>query len=133
MPSFDVDSETINVFEVDGTYLFKQYFDRDEVFSELQEYYNSTSYRFEIPEDELDSVRETLEEYFYELEVVDDVEEFCVVKEKYTEHADILRNSVWQTSRGDYNVFLVKDQLSVEQAIEQGATKLEDTDLEVGL
>lgn len=53
MPAFDVDREEITTFEVDGTYLFKQYFDRNGVFDALESYYNSDKHWFEVPEDEL--------------------------------------------------------------------------------
>jgi hypothetical protein len=31
----------------------------------------------------------------------------------------------------DYNVFLMKDQLSVEQAVNNGAVRVSDTDLDI--
>lgn len=133
MPSFDVDRTTITAFEIDDTYLFKHYFEQDDVFAQLNDYYNNGKYRFEVPAEDLDAVRDVLDDHFYELEVADDTEEFCVVKEKYTKHADILRNAVFHTSRRDTTVFLMKDALTVEQAVEQGATRLAETDLEVRL
>ncbi|EMA48591.1 hypothetical protein C450_19276 [Halococcus salifodinae DSM 8989] len=51
-----------------------------------------------------------------------------MVKEKYTDHADILPNSVYHTSRGSNTVFVMQDRLSAEQAVEQGATPLADSD-----
>ncbi|EMA46306.1 hypothetical protein C449_04715 [Halococcus saccharolyticus DSM 5350] len=50
------------------------------------------------------------------------------MKEKYTDHADILQNSVYHTSRGSNTVFMMQDRLSAEQAVEQGATPLADSD-----
>jgi hypothetical protein len=132
MPSFDVDTTEINAFEVEEAdlYIFSQYFDNDEIFDELHEWYNSEQYRFEIPADEIDEVEAFLNEYFYDLQRIPpaETEPFCVVKRKYTDHADILRNSVYHTSRGDQNVFVMQDQLSAEQAVEQGATPLADSD-----
>jgi hypothetical protein len=66
------------------------------------------------------------------LVVVEDLDEFCVVKEQYTEHAEILRNAVVKWQRRGYNFFFMKDPRSVDQALEHGATRIEDTDLEVG-
>ena len=104
MPTFDADTPQINAFEVEdaSTYIFSQYFDQEDVFGELREHYNSEYYRFEVPATEIDRVESFLDEYFYELTRVtlDDIEPFCVVKEKYTNHADILCNSVYHTSRG---------------------------------
>ena len=133
MPSFGVDRTTITAFEIDDTYLFSHYFEQDDVFAKLSEYYNDAEYRFEVPAQDLDSVRTVLDDHFYEPEVADDTEAFCVVKEKYTDHADILRNAVFHTSRREYTVFLMKDALTVEQAVEQGATRLAEADLEVRL
>jgi uncharacterized protein YkuJ len=132
MPTFDADTTEINAFEVEdaGLYIFSQYFDQEEVFDELREWYDSEQYRFEIPADEIDRVESFLDEYFYDLNRVppDALEPFCVVKEKYTDHADILRNSVYHTSRGSNTVFVMQDRLSAEQALEQGATPLADSD-----
>jgi hypothetical protein len=132
MPTFDADTTEINAFEVEGAdlYIFSQYFDQKEVFDELREYYDSEQYRFEVPADEIDRIELFMDEYFYDLNRVasDAIEPFCVVKEKYTDHADILRNSVYHTSRGNNTVFVMQDRLSAEQAVEQGATPLADSD-----
>ena len=78
----------------------------------------------------MDRTESLLDEYFYDLNRVgpDAIEPFCVVKEKYTDHADILRNSVYHTSRGGNTIFVMQDRLSAEQAVEQGATPLADSD-----
>jgi hypothetical protein len=132
MPTFDADTTEINAFEVEDAdcYIFSQYFDTEEIFAELREYYDSEHYRFEVPADEIDRVESVLDEYFYDLTRVppDAIDPYCVVKEKYTDHADILRNSVYHTSRGSTTVFVMQDRLSAEQAVEHGATRLADSD-----
>lgn len=133
MANFEVDREPIYVFQPEDTYLFKHYFERTDIFSELQEYYNGEEYRFEVPEDDFTEVRNFLEENYYELNLVEHIEEFSIVKEEYTEHSDILRNSVMNWSRQGYNFFVMKDSMSVDQAVEQGATRIEDTDLVLGI
>ena len=42
MPAFDVDTTEINAFEVEDAdlYIFSQYFDQEEIFAELREYYD---------------------------------------------------------------------------------------------
>ena len=137
MPTFDVDSTRINAFEVEdaGVYIFNQYFDEDEIFDKLREWYDGEKYRFEVPAEEVDRIEAFLEEYFYDLQRIEPtaIEPFCVVKEKYTDHAGILRNSVYHTSRSGSTVFVMQDELSAEQAIEQGATRLTDSDIEFQL
>lgn len=133
MPQFDVGPERVNAFEIDDQYLFKQYFERTDLFDELREYYNDEEYRFEVPAGEFEAVQEFLREEYIELVVVDDLEPYCVVKDQYTEHADILRNAVVHWQRAGYNFFLMKDELSVKEALERGATPVADTDLAIGL
>ena len=125
--------EPIYVFNVEESYLFTHYFARTDIFSELQEYYNDEEYRFEVPEDDFPWVLELLEENHYEPIRVDDIEEFAVVKEQYTPHSDILRNSVMHWSRDGYNFFVMQSPRAVEEAVEQGATRIEETELVLGL
>ncbi len=137
MPTFDADTTEINAFKVKDAdlYIFSQYFDQEEVFDELREWYDSEQYRFEVPADEIDRIESFLDENFYDLNRVppDAIEPFCVVKEKYTDHADILRNSVYHTSRGRNTIFVMQDELSAERALEQGATRLADSDIDFQL
>jgi len=131
MPSFDVDREQVNLFRVEDRYLFKQYFDQDTVFTALRDYYNQDDYRFEVPPDAVEEVKQVLREHMFEPVVVDAPAEFCVVYPKYTDHPDVLfKTAVLQRSKRDKHLFLLKDQLSVEQAVNNGATRLADTDLD---
>lgn len=130
MPEFGVNKEEINLFRLRDTYVFNHYFKGEEIFSELRDFYNRNEYRFEVKEDELEKVQEILEENFYETNIVKDLEPYFVVKEKYTKHSNILKSSVLNITRGNYHIFLMKDKLSEEQAIEEGAEKLEDIDME---
>ena len=130
MPSFDVDREQVNLFRVEDRYLFKQYFDQDTVFTALRDYYNQDDYRFEVPPDVVEEVKQVLREHMFEPVVVDAPAEFCVVYPKYTDHPDVLfKTAVLQRSKRDRHLFLLKDQLSVEQAVNNGATRLADTDM----
>ena len=134
MPTFEVDRVPINVFLVDGKYLFKHYFEWDDLFASLRQYYNQTAYRFEVSTDAFNEVRTLLEDRYFDVTVVDNPERFCVLREKYTEHPKVLfKASVLQREHKDYNVFLMKDQLSVEQAVNNGATRLADSDVDVKL
>ena len=133
MPDFDVSAEKITVFRVGDEFLFSHYFDRKDVFKELQEYYDQDAYRFEIPADKFDDVREFLEAEYFDPVIVEELEPYCVVKKKYTNHADILRNSVVKWERGDHMFFLMKDERSVREAVEHGATRIDETESVVGL
>jgi len=131
MPSFDVDREQVNLFRVEDRYLFKQYFDQDTVFTALRDYYNQDDYRFEVPPDVVEEVKQVLREHMFEPVVVDAPAEFCVVYPKYTDHPDVLfKTAVLQRSKRDKHLFLLKDRFSVEQAVNNGATRLADTDLD---
>lgn len=123
-------TEQVNVFEVDERFLFKHYFDSEDVFNRLKEYYNNQQYRFEVPADEFEEIRSFLDDHGYGLVVVDAIEEFVVVVEKYTADPDnIFKQSVIQRSADNYNCFLMTDQIAVEQAAHEGATRLINTDL----
>lgn len=134
MGDLDVDREPIYVFRLDDAYVFRHYFELTDCFDALAEFYDDEAYRFEVPDREWDDVVGTLREFYYDPEVVEDVEPFVVVKEAYTPHAEILRNSVANWTRRGYNFFLMTDPLAVERAVqEEGATPVAETDLVVGL
>jgi hypothetical protein len=65
--------------------------------------------------------------------VVEDVESYCVVKERYIANAEILRESVVNWQRRGYNFFLLPDERAVTAALEAGATRAVDVDLALGL
>ena len=122
--------EQVNVFEVDESYLFKHYFDSEEVFDRLKRYYNNRQYRFEVPPDEFENLRSFLEEYNYGLVVINVIEPFIVVVKKYTAHPDnIFKSSVIQRTVNGYNCFLLTDQAAVKEAVQNGAVRLTETDL----
>lgn len=127
------DREPIYVFNIDESYFFTHYFARTDIFSELQFYYNDEEYRFEVPEEDFPRVLELLEENHYKPIRVEDIAEFAVVKDQDTEHADILRNSVLHWSRDGDNFFVMQSPETVEQAVQQGASRLEDINLVLGL
>ena len=129
MPTFDVDRQDITAFEVDGAYLFKQYFDQGHVFNALELYHYSNRYRFEIPGNYLDKIKQILDGNFYDLRIEDGLSSYCVVKQKDSNYRDILKNSVLRKRHSEHIIFLMKDRLSVKQTIENGATPLTETDI----
>jgi hypothetical protein len=128
MPDFDVDPETIRVFPMDEEYWFSHYFDRQDLFRRLREYYNEDEYRFKISQEEFEQVREELADEYIELDVIEDRESFCVIRDQHSEYGDILRDSVAHWERRGQRFFLMKDDLAVKEAIERGAERLADTE-----
>ena len=121
--------ERINVFPVGEAYLFKHYVS-EEVFSEIDRYYEEYDYRFEVPADRFAFVRDLLEEHDYAPVVVEDPEPFAVLKRKYTDHPDALfRDAVYHRGLGNFNCFVMKTRDAAERAAERGATPLVDADL----
>jgi len=133
MPDFDIDPETIRAFPMGEEYWFSHYFDRQDLFQRLSEYYNDDDYRFEIPQEEFETVSEELADEYIELDVVEDREAFCVVKDQYSEYGDILRDSVAHWERRGQRFLLMKDELAVKEALEHGAERLTDTEYVLGL
>ena len=122
--------EAVNVFEVDECFLFKHYFEGGGIFRRLKPYYNNQQYRFEVPAAEFADVESFLSDHGYGLAVVD-AAPFAVVVRKYTAHPEnIFKQSVVQRSVGDYNCFLMTDQEAVADAVDDGAVRLTETNLD---
>ncbi len=124
----------INAFHVGEAYLFRHYFEDDDVFDALKRYYSSYDYRFEVPESRFGRVERVLDEHGYALAKVPDPEPYAVVKRKYTDHPDVLfKGSVFHRSLGQFNCFVMKDRATVEAAVEGGARRLSETDIDLEL
>lgn len=110
--------EQVNAFRINGEYLFKHYFEGDDVFARLRNYYNHNQYRFEVPVEDFEEIKSFLSDHGYGLTTVYAVEEYVVVVRKYTEHpGNIFKQSVIQRSIPKYNCFLMTDQGAVEEAV----------------
>ncbi|MFB6146439.1 MAG: hypothetical protein ABEJ08_01985 [Halobacteriaceae archaeon] len=122
--------ERVNAFEVEDRYLFKHYFERDEVFERLRPYYDHSQYRFEVPDGEFETVQSDLADHDYALVVVDAVAPYVVVVEQYTAHPDnIFKASVAQRTVEGHNCFLLTDRAAVADATDEGARRLSATGL----
>lgn len=125
--------ERVNVFPVEGVYLFRHYLSED-AFAELRRYYERYEYRFSVPATRFDRVAATLERHGYEPVVVDSFEPYTVVKRKYSTHPDVLFSAaVLHRSAGRFNCFVLKDRESVDRAVAGGATSIAETDVELPL
>ncbi|MFB6362398.1 MAG: hypothetical protein ABEH59_13895 [Halobacteriales archaeon] len=127
------DGRAVYAFRIDGRHLFKRYFERDAVFNALGEYYDDAAYRFEVPGEEFESAAELLSEHGFELVAVEDPERFCVVTGRYEPHAAILQGSVVNWMRRGHRFFLMRDPVAVEQAVQQGAKPVGETEFEAGI
>jgi hypothetical protein len=124
----------INAFQLGEVYLFRHYFEDDDVFDQLKRYYSVYDYRFEVPESRFGRVQRLLDEHGYALAKVPDPEPFAVVKRKYTEHPTVLfRGSVFHRSLDQFNCFVMKDREAVDDAVSQGARRLSETELTLEL
>ncbi len=122
---------TINVFKVGNRYLFKHYFENRKIFEKLEKYYVRHRYRFEIPSETYGAFKKELESEGYKLEEVEDPEPLCVVKPKYTEMKEILKKSVYKEVKKDDLIFVMKDKVAVEEAVQLGAKPLEETEYQL--
>jgi hypothetical protein len=64
-----------------------------------------------MPDGDLKQIGQLSDEYYYELTVADDVEDYCVVVEK-ADSSGILRNSAMRKHRGQHEFLIIFDGLS---------------------
>ena len=130
MTTFDMDEKEITTFDIDDTFLSKEYFDQNDLFNQLKEYYNSDMCQFEMPEDNLKKVRQILERFFYKLRVVNDPIQYCVLVKQDTNTTELLRNLVLRIQRGSYEIFFIKDKLSMNMTAGRSISRLKETVIE---
>lgn len=82
MPTFVVERQELTAFAIGNSYFFTDYFDHDDLFTTLNDYYNSDSYRLEIPYCELDTDRQILDRCFSDLVIADELVPYCVVRQR---------------------------------------------------
>jgi uncharacterized protein (DUF1015 family) len=116
--------EEILAFDFGNTCLFTVYFDEEQLFNQLEKHYNRYKYRFKVPEEDLEEVQQTLDNYFYELVIEDSPEESCVVADEETDSNVILSNSVMRKQRRNHDIYLMKGKISIKRAVEQGAIRV---------
>lgn len=125
---FDISRKKINIFTIGKQYCFKQFFDDKGIFQSLSDYYNDSKYRFECnTTDELDNIMSILIQAGFEPIIIKDFQTFLVKIDRFKKYGIILKNSIEQTELGSDRIFLMKDDLSVEQAIEDGAEPFTDS------
>lgn len=125
--------KTITIFCLGDTYLFSHYFNREDLFVELCEYYDNNRYVFEIPDEEFKHVKDLLIQNYYNVITIEDIQAYCVVIDQYKEHADILQQSVLSWKRRGHRFFLMDTEIAVKNAVNQGATRISETEFALGL
>ncbi|MGC9515355.1 hypothetical protein [Methanocrinis sp.] len=112
----------INVFRVGRIWAFKHFFGEKETFKLLADHYSRDNYRFEfLTEHERDEATEKLRARGFEIHLVEDPAGYVVSLEKSSKYASVLKNSIEYAETQNERVFLMKDLVSVELALDFGA------------
>ena len=124
---FDITRKKINIFKIQKLYCFKHYFNDKQVFEELSKYYNEEKYRFECgTTGERNKIIKYLWKMGFDATLVEDLSEYIVKIDRTKKYTPILKSSIEQIEIGNERIFLMKDRVSVEQAIEDGAERYTD-------
>ena len=123
--NFDVKERRtqINVFRIGKLWVFKHYFaDNKELFKQIADYYNHKTYRFEFTTvTERDMAIELLEKNGFCANPIEDKSGYLVKLGKFEKYAPILRSSIDYVETPAERIFLMKDLVAVEEALEFGA------------
>ena len=128
MKEFDITRKKINIFKIGKLYCFKYYFTDKQIFTELSPYYNKEKYRFECETVvERNKIIKYLWKAGFEATITEDLREYIVKIDRMKPYMSILKDSVEQAEIGRDRIFLMKDKIFVEYAIEQEGEKYTDT------
>ena len=126
-PTFDIEPEKkkkLNFFKIGKIWCFKYFFDDKEIFNDLLEYYNREKYRFELGTvGERNKIIKYLEKKGFEYVLIEDASDYTVKIERFKKYAAILKNSIDYDEKGQDKIFIMKDLVSVEEAIVNGAER----------
>ncbi|OPY50652.1 MAG: hypothetical protein A4E48_01804 [Methanosaeta sp. PtaU1.Bin060] len=114
------------MFKAGGRWIFKHFFDDQEIFRELADYYNKDLYRFEFKTvGERNKALKLLDLRGFEVDLVQDLRGYAVKLPKYSRYAPVLKNSVAMIETPEWRIFLMKDRAAVEEAQRLGAKIVE--------
>jgi hypothetical protein len=112
----------IIVFKLGNFWVFKQFFDNRELFTALLDYYNKDQYRFELKSiGSRNNALKLLERNGFDYDLVETLKGYLVTLPKSVKYAQILKNSVAFKETADERIFLMKDLVALEEAINVGA------------
>jgi len=105
-------AKRITAFPLGKIWVFKYFFC----------YYNRGQYRFEFKTaTERDEAFVRLENNGFDIDLVEDPSKYVVKLDKSSRYAPVLKNSVEYTETSNERIFLMKDMVSVEEALSFGA------------
>jgi len=112
----------INIFKLGKLWVFKQFFEKKEVFNALMDYYNKDKYRFEFKSiGARNNALKLLERNGFDYDLVEDLKGYVVDLPKSAKYSQILKNSVAFKETANERIFLMKDLAAVEEAVGLGA------------
>ena len=122
--TFDVTERRvrITIFKLGKLWVFKQFFNKREVFDALLDYYNKDQYRFEFKSiGARNNALKILERNGFDYDLVESLLGYVVDLPKSAKYAQILKNSVAFKETTNERIFLMKDLAAVEEAVGLGA------------
>jgi hypothetical protein len=127
-PTFDIEPEKkkkFNFFKIGKIWCFKYFFDDKEIFNDLLEYYNREKYRFELGSvGARNKIIKYLEKKGFGPVLIEDTSAYTVKIDRFKKYGPILKNSIDYDEKGKDRIFIMKDSISLEYAIEAGAEKV---------
>jgi len=112
----------INIFKLGKLWVFKQFFEKREVFNALLDYYNKDQYRFEFKSiGARNNALKLLVRNGFDYDLVEDLKGYVVDLPKSAKYSQILKNSVAFKETANERIFLMKDLAAVEEAVGLGA------------
>jgi hypothetical protein len=127
--TFDVVERRVRIaiFKLGKLWIFKQFFDKREVFDALLDYYNKDQYRFEFKSTGArNNALKTLECNGFDYDLVESLLGCVVDSPQVAKYAQILKNSVAFKETANERIFLMKDLAAVEEVVGLGARIRED-------
>jgi hypothetical protein len=116
----------IYIFKLGDKWVFKHYFEDEEVYRLLSQFYQRARFRFECSTiEDRDKAAEFLKYHGFDVSVVENPSE-CVVrmnKQNYDSMVKVLKNSIAHRDVGEERIFLMMDAVSVEKALKEGAER----------
>jgi len=117
----------ITIFKLGKLWVFKQFFDKREVFDALLDYYNKDLYRFEFKSiGARNNALKLLERNGFDYDLVENLKGYVVQLPKSAKYAQVLKNSVAFKETANERLFLMKDLAAVEEAVGLGAKIVEE-------